>query len=89
MKKLILIVSVFLSSLVYSQDTYTSFQTGNWGTASTWTGAAGTPDANDTVIIQDVTPPTVSCAPTDHGRSSGDRSVPNSATQAGRGGSAR
>jgi len=46
---LLITTSLHLSA----QDTYTSTQTGNWGTASTWTGAAGTPGANDTVIILD------------------------------------
>ena len=47
----ILLINVHL--LLLSQDTYTSFQSGNWGTTSTWTGAVGTPGSNDTVIILD------------------------------------
>ncbi len=42
-------VQIFLRS----QDTYTSFQSGNWADESTWSGAAGIPGANDTVIIQE------------------------------------
>jgi len=49
----LLVVFLLIPNFLFAQDTYTSAQTGNWGTASTWTGAAGTPGSNDTVIIQD------------------------------------
>ncbi|MEN8203132.1 MAG: hypothetical protein ABFS28_11095, partial [Bacteroidota bacterium] len=50
---LIFIVLINFHLLLLSQNTYTSIQSGNWGTASTWTGAGGTPGSNDTVVIQD------------------------------------
>ena len=47
---------IFLSfqSPLLAQDTYTSNQAGRWNQDATWSGPAGTPDANDTAIIQNV-----------------------------------
>ncbi|MEN8228249.1 MAG: hypothetical protein ABFS38_08855, partial [Bacteroidota bacterium] len=50
---LTIILLINLQLTLLSQDTYTSVQSGSWGTPSTWTGAGGTPGSNDTVIIQD------------------------------------
>lgn len=56
-KPLLLLLGIIINSScwVYSQDTFTSIATGDWGTAGTWSGqvgdADGIPDADDAVII--------------------------------------
>ncbi|MEN8157589.1 MAG: hypothetical protein ABFS10_11620, partial [Bacteroidota bacterium] len=47
------IVLINLHVLLYSQDTYTSAQSGIWASPATWSGAAGTPGSNDNIIILD------------------------------------
>ncbi|MCK5105871.1 MAG: hypothetical protein KAR17_23775, partial [Cyclobacteriaceae bacterium] len=49
---IILLILISFQVRLHSQDTYTSTRTGRWDTGGTWTGAIGTPDGNDTVIIQ-------------------------------------
>ena len=59
MKKILLLLIMFVSGQIFSQATYTSAGDGNWNSSAFWTVTSGTdddsdgvPDSNDNVVIE-------------------------------------
>ena len=59
MKKILLLLIMFVSGQIFSQATYTSAGDGNWNSSAFWTVTTGTdddsdgvPDSNDNVVIE-------------------------------------
>ncbi len=59
MRKIILLLIMFVSGQIFSQATYTSSGDGNWNSSAFWTVSAGSdddsdgvPDSNDNVVIE-------------------------------------
>ncbi len=59
MKKIFLLVIMFISAQIFSQATYTSAGDGNWNSSAFWTVTSGSdddsdgvPDSNDNVVIE-------------------------------------
>ena len=59
MKKILLLLIMFVSGQIFSQTTYTSAGDGNWNSSAFWTVTSGSdddsdgvPDSNDNVVIE-------------------------------------